>query len=127
MKNASVKNAILGRTSAVALLVVLLASAAVAASPYYRDEPQIKVLTGKVVNHEDAALPGAVVYLANTRTRAVKTYIAGAQGEYRFPGLAPNTDYEVYAQFQGHKSDTKSVSQFDTRAQVTLNLKIDTR
>jgi hypothetical protein len=36
-------------------------------------------------------------------------------------------DYEVYAQYNGHKSDTKSVSQFDDRSQVYIDLKIDTR
>ena len=35
-------------------------------------------------------------------------------------------DYEVYAQYKGHKSDTKSVSQFDDRSQVYIDLKIDT-
>jgi hypothetical protein len=41
--------------------------------------------------------------------------------------LAENTEYEVYAQFQGHKSDTKSVSQFDSRVTVSVNLKIDVK
>ena len=43
------------------------------------------------------------------------------------PALSPNVDYEVYAQYQGKKSDTKTVSQFDSRAQVNINLRIDTK
>jgi hypothetical protein len=82
---------------------------------------------GKILDGVDNPLAGAVVYLTNTRTRAVKTYIAGKDGDYRFPGLAENTEYEVYAQFQGHKSDTKSVSQFDSRVTVSVNLKIDVK
>jgi hypothetical protein len=34
-------------------------------------------------------------------------------------------DYEVYAQFKGQKSDTKTLSQFDDRAEVSINLKVD--
>jgi hypothetical protein len=34
-------------------------------------------------------------------------------------------DYEVYAQYKDRKSDTKTVSQFDTRPTVNINLKID--
>ena len=114
-------------SSFVVLAAALLATAA-AAPPYYKDaQPQSKVLTGKVLDGADNPLAGAVVYLTNTRTRAVKTYIAGREGDYRFPGLTENTDYEVYAQFQGHKSDTKSVSQFDTRATLSVNLKIDVK
>jgi carboxypeptidase family protein len=86
-----------------------------------------RLLTGRVVDKQDAPLPSAVVYLANTRTRAVKTFIVGQDGSYRFPALSPNVDYEVYAQYQGHKSDTKTVSQFDTRPQVNINLRIDTK
>jgi hypothetical protein len=86
-----------------------------------------RLLTGRVIDKQDAPLPSAVVYLANTRTRAVKTFIVGPDGNYRFPALSPNVDYEVYAQFQGHKSDTKTVSQFDSRSQVNINLRIDAK
>ena len=86
-----------------------------------------RLLIGKVLDRADNPLPNAVVYLTNSRTRAVKTYIVGADGSYRFPALQPSIDYEVYAQFQGHKSDTKTVSQFDDRQQVSIVLKIDTK
>jgi hypothetical protein len=86
-----------------------------------------RLLTGKVVDHQDNPIPSSVVYLADTRTRAVKTFIVGQDGMYRFPALSPNVDYEVYAQYQTRKSDTKTVSQFDTRPTVNINLKIDTK
>ncbi len=86
-----------------------------------------RLLTGKVIDHQDNPLAGAVVYISNTRTRAVKTYIVGQDGTYRFPALSPNIDYEVYAQYNGRKSDTKTVSQFDNRQQVNINLRIDTK
>src|SRR5512143_1753601 len=69
-----------------------------------------RLLLGKVLDHSDSPVPNAVVYLTNTRTRAVKTYIVSADGAFRFPSLQPNIDYEVYAAANGHKSDSKSVS-----------------
>ena len=86
-----------------------------------------KVLTGKVLDRQDNPLPSAVVYLTDTRTRAVKTYIVSQDGMYRFTAMSANVDYEVYAQINGKKSDTKMVSQFDNRSQVNINLKVDTR
>ena len=83
-----------------------------------------RLLTGKVLDGGDNPLPNAVVYLTNTHTRAVKTYIVGPEGTYRFPALQPTTDYEVYAQFDNRKSSTKTVSQFDDRPQVYIDLKI---
>ena len=86
-----------------------------------------RLLVGKVMDSGDNPLPDAVVYLTNTRDRAVKTYIVGSEGTYRFPALLPNIDYEVYAQFNKRKSHTKTVSQFDNRRQVYIDLKIDTK
>ncbi len=112
--------------------LVLLLSVSVVASPppQFGNRPKAdttRLLTGKVLDNGDNPLPNAVVYLTNTRTRAVKTYIVSQDGTYRFPALQPNIDYEVYAQHNGKKSDSKTVSQFDDRTQLSINLKIDTK
>jgi hypothetical protein len=86
-----------------------------------------RLLVGKVMDGSDNPLPNAVVYLTNTRDRTVKTYIVGPEGTYRFPALQPNVDYEVYAQFEKRKSHTKTVSQFDNRTQVYIDLKIEAK
>jgi len=117
----------------VVFVLLLVGLAATAANPSYaaystKDKGDSgRLLTGKVIDHQDNPLAGAVVYISNTRTRAVKTYIVGQDGTYRFPALSPNIDYEVYAQYNGRKSDTKTVSQFDNRQQVNINLRIDTK
>jgi len=119
-----------------ALIALVLVSAlfvpAVAAPPpqlFGRDSKRdtTRVLTGKVMDSHDNPLPNAVVYLTNTRDRSVKTYIVGPEGTYRFPALQPTLDYEVYAQFDKHKSKTKSVSQFDDRTQVYIDLKVEAK
>jgi hypothetical protein len=102
----------------------------VAASPNPpKDKDQIvgRMLTGKVLDKGDNPVVDAVVYLSNTRTRAVKTYIVGPDGTYRFPDLATNVDFEIYAQYKGQKSDTKAVSQFDDHKQINIVLRIDTK
>jgi hypothetical protein len=111
----------------VVALMLVLVSLAASGEPFEKKGDSGRVLLGKVVDRQDNPLPNAVVYLTDTRTRAVKTYIVGQDGTYRFPSLSPNIDYEVYAQYNGRKSDTKTVSQFDNRPQVNINLKIDTR
>jgi hypothetical protein len=111
---------------AVALVLLLgLAVATPSADAKDKSGDSGRLLTGRVVDKQDAPLPSSVVYLANTRSRAVKTFIVGQDGTYRFPALSPNVDYEVYAQYKDRKSDTKTVSQFDTRPTVNINLKID--
>jgi hypothetical protein len=115
------------RRCQVVALVLLVGLSTIAAS-YAKDKEAIgRLLTGKVVDRRDNPLADSIVYLANTRTRAVKSYIVGADGAYHFPELSPNIDYEVYAQYKGQKSDTKTVSQFDDRKQVNIILRIDAK
>jgi len=106
---------------------LLVALSAVSGALPDKNKTVGRLLFGKVLDPQDNPLPDAIVYVTNTRTRAVKTYIVGPDGTFRFPALSSAVDYEVYAQYKGHKSDTKSVSQFDDRSQVYLDLKIDPR
>src|SRR5579863_1182987 len=109
------------------LLAGLLALTLLAALPSYakdKDTTPGRLLTGKVLDRQDNPVPNAVVYVTDTRTRAVKTYSVGADGIYRFPSLAANVDYEIYAQAEGKTSDTKKMSQFDDRKQVKIDLRI---
>ena len=131
------KNAVIARASLLIMLSLVILSGAVfstslLAAPsqlFGRDSKKDKtrLLTGKVLDGGDNPLPNAVVYLTNTHTRSVKTYIVGADGAYRFPALQPTIDYEVYAQYNNHKSGTKTISQFDDRSQVYISLKIGTK
>lgn len=86
--------------------------------------PQVRSLQGQVMDNRDAPVGGAVVYLKNTKTLSVKTFIADKDGNYRFNALSPNVDYDVYAESNGKKSDTKTLSSFDTRKAAYINLKI---
>ncbi len=116
-------------TNSVVIACVLLAAlgAASGASLDQKEKTVGRLLFGKVLDPQDNPLPDAVVYLTNTRTRSVKTYIVGTDGTYRFPALSTSVDYEVYAQYKGRKSESKSVGQFDNRAQVYLDLKVSTQ
>jgi hypothetical protein len=133
MKKASVAASLLSLVMSLVILWASIFSAPVSllAAPqlFGRDTKQDKsrLLTGKVLDSGDNPLPNAIVYLTNTHTRSVKTYIVGPDGSYRFPALQPTIDYEVYAQFNNTKSGTKTVSQFDDRQQVYISFKINTK
>ena|SRR6266853_5237265 len=92
-----------------------------------KDRDQSRTLTGTVVDKEENPLSGSVVYLKNTKTLAVKSFIADDSGGFRFTALSPNADYEVYAEFNGQRSSTKTLSSFDSRPSVQLQLKIDVK
>jgi hypothetical protein len=84
-----------------------------------------RLLQGQVFNRNDKPVPDAIVYLKNTKTLVVKTYIAGQDGGYRFPALSPNVDYKIFAEHAGKRSGVKTLSAFDSRREARINLKID--
>jgi hypothetical protein len=108
----------------IASALLLVVAVAAHAAPEKKDKRQGRLLFGKVLDQHDDPVPRAIVYLTDTRSHAVKTYIAGPDGSYRFPGLSVTADYEVYAQHNSDKSEAKSVSQFDDRPEVYIDLKI---
>ena len=93
--------------------------------PEKQKGPQLRSVSGRVTGGEDAPLKDAIVYIKNTRTLAVKTYIADDAGKYQFNALLPSVDYEIFAESKGKKSDTRTLSSFDSRKDVTINLKIN--
>ena len=107
-----------------ACLLIALVLPAAAQRGDKNPENQQRTLQGQVVADREAALANAVVYLKNTRTLAVRSYISGQDGSYHFSGLAQNVDFEVYAEKDGQKSDTKTLSGFDSRTKSTINLKV---
>jgi hypothetical protein len=91
-----------------------------------KHEAQLRTVRGVVVDKaSESPIPSAVVFLKNTRTNAVRSYIADDEGNYRFSGLDPNVDYEVHAEKDGAKSSTRTVSSFDNKKEIVLPLKID--
>lgn len=96
----------------------------VAATPSYAQQSEQRTVQGKVVDKSDAPVKGAVVYLKDDRTLAVKSYISGDGGTYRFGQLTQNTDYELWAESDGKKSGTKTISSFDNKNQFYIDLKI---
>lgn len=111
------------------MMSVALAQEAGLASAPVADKNQDlgRNVTGQVLTKSDAPVSEAVVYLKNTRTLTIKSFITEKDGGYRFHGLSPNIDYEIYADYQGQKSPTKTISSFDTRTNITLNLHVETK
>jgi len=110
------------------LALALCVCACAAVGQDAKHEAQLRTVRGVVADKSsENPVPSAVVFLRNTRTNAVRSYIANEEGEYRFSGLDPNVDYEIHAEKDGAKSATRTISSFDSKKEIVLNLKIENK
>ena len=83
-----------------------------------------RVVQGKVIGTSGQPQPNAVVYLKNDKSNDIKSFISIKDGSFRFGQLSSDTDYEVWAEYQGKKSASKTVSSFDSRKAFSFELKL---
>jgi hypothetical protein len=105
--------------------LTLLFLVSIAAAQDAKHEEQLRTVHGVVMDKSESLVTSAVVFLKNTRSNAVRSYISDDQGNYRFSGLDPNTDYEIHAEKDGAQSQTRTISSFDSKKEIVVNLKID--
>lgn len=84
----------------------------------------VRSLTGDVTDKSGAKVKGAVVHLKDTRTLAQRSYITADDGTFRFAQLSGGSDYEVWADLNGRKTPSKTISSFDSKKAVELSLKL---
>jgi len=119
------------RVFTVGLALLLIATLSIAAAAQDKDkeaakhEASLKTVRGLVTDKAETPIAAGVVFLKNTRSNAIRSYISDDAGNYRFSGLDPNVDYEIHAEKDGAKSQTRTISSFDSKKEIVLNLKID--
>lgn len=106
-------------------LIILAAAVVFAQGNSKGKESQLRTVRGTVVDNMENPSDTAVVYLKNTRTQDIITHLSDSDGTFRFSGLDLNVDYDIHAEKDGWTSATKSISNFDTRKEFVLTLKLD--
>ena len=115
----------LRRTVGLAAILALAACVLFAQEKPKGKESELRTVRGTVVDKEEAPVETAVVYLKNVHTQDIITHLSDSDGTFRFSGLDLNVDYEIHAEKEGMTSANRSVSNFDTRKEFVLTLKLD--
>ena len=122
------------RTTPRRIAVCLLAAAVIGAVPLASMlfAPQVaeaqnfgqRSIQGKVLDDTETPVASATVFLKNLKTRNVKSFTSIADGSFRFAQVGMVDDYEVWAERGKTKSAVKTISSFDSRKEVTFDLKL---
>ena len=109
-------------------IVLLLMCAAAGPLSFSQSLAQsMRVVQGLVLNADGQPQQNAVVYLQDQKSMQVRTYITEVDGRYRFGQLSSDVDYQLWAEYKGHKSKTRSISSFDSKKELNFDLKIESK
>jgi hypothetical protein len=81
-------------------------------------------VAGLVVDGNSAPVPGATVFLKNTKTKSIRSFTSSSNGSFRFAQVNMSDDYDLWAEKEGKKSGTKTVSSWDARKEFQTELKL---
>jgi hypothetical protein len=85
----------------------------------------VRSISGGVHLPSGAPAAGAVVKLKDLKTLAVRSFVASGDGRFHFQNLSSNVDYVVHADLEQMHSSSKTVTVFDSRPNVVVNLKLE--
>ena len=83
-----------------------------------------RVVMGSVIDASSAPVAGATVFLKDLKTKTIRSYTSTADGRFRFTQVNMAEDHELWAEKEGRKSATKTVSSWDARKEYETELKL---
>jgi hypothetical protein len=83
-----------------------------------------RVVSGIVTDANSAVLVGATVFLKDIKDKRIRSYTSDAKGKFRFTQVNMAEDHDLWAEKDGKKSATKTVSAWDARKEFETELKI---
>lgn len=83
-----------------------------------------RTVSGTILNESSQPVVGATVFLKNEKTKSIRSYISTANGHFHFAQVEMNVDFDLWAEQNGKKSATKTVSSWDDRKEFISDLKL---
>jgi hypothetical protein len=83
-----------------------------------------RIVEGKVEDGNSAPVNEATVFLKDLKSKSIRSYTSRADGKFRFTQVNMAEDYDLWAEKDGKKSATRTVSSWDSRADFECELKL---
>jgi hypothetical protein len=83
-----------------------------------------RIVRGTVEDSSSTAVVGATVFLKDIKSKRIRSYTTDAEGHFRFTQVYMAEDHELWAEKDGKKTVTKTISTWDTRPEYITELKL---
>ena len=84
----------------------------------------MRTVSGAVLDAAATPVVGATVFLKDQKTKEIRSFTSVEKGHFYFASVNKVDDYDLWAEKDGKKSETRTVSSWDTRAQFIVDLKM---
>lgn len=83
-----------------------------------------RTVTGTVVDGATNPVQGATVFLKNQKSKTIRSFTSLANGHFSFAQVNKAEDFDLWTEKDGKKSEVKTVSSWDERAQFVTELRL---
>jgi Carboxypeptidase regulatory-like domain len=83
-----------------------------------------RVVSGAVLDTASAPITGATVFLKNLKTKSIRSFTSDAKGRFQFTQVNMSEEYDLWAEKDGKRTGTKTVSSWDARKEFECELKM---
>ena len=84
----------------------------------------MRTVSGAVLDAAASPVVGATVFLKDQKTKEIRSFTSVEKGHFYFASVNKADDYDLWAEKDGKKSETRTVSSWDSRAQFIVDLKM---
>jgi len=83
-----------------------------------------RVVMGAVVDANSAPVVGATVFLKDLKSKNIRSYTTTEKGRFRFAQVNMAEDHELWAEKDGKKTAVRSISSWESRKELEVELKL---
>ena len=83
----------------------------------------MRTVSGTVLTTGSEPVSGATVFLRNEKTKTIRSFDSLANGHFHFAQVDMSIDFDLWAEKDGKKTETKTVSSWDARKDFISDLK----
>ncbi len=83
-----------------------------------------RAVMGAVVDANSTPVVGATVFLRDLKSKNIRSFTSVEHGRFRFAQVNMAEDHELWAEKDGKKSAVKSISSWDARKEIEVDLKL---
>jgi len=83
-----------------------------------------RTVTGTVLDSASNPVLGATVFLKNQKSKTIRSFTSLTNGHFHFAQVNKADDFDLWAEKDGKKSEVKTVSSWDERAQFVTELRL---